>query len=97
MIIAAVRVLPTIHFDDELPTKTDEIDDVATNQRLPIEFDTIKAMSTQQIPEPPLGIRHSLTQLLRLSEVHRPSPALASLGHPPPQGGRGSGACGTTF
>lgn len=91
----AVSMLPAIDLNDEAPFKADEINDVSPNRHLTLEFEALKSVGAQPIPELPLGIRHIGAQSFGLIPRHAPSPVSpANAGDPPSPAKRSFAALG---
>jgi hypothetical protein len=62
-----VRVLSSIHLDDEPRTFAHEIRDEASDGHLPAKLPTLEALGAQAIPQLLLGIRHLRAQVSRIA------------------------------
>jgi hypothetical protein len=49
-ILLRIGVLPAIEFNDQPALKTDEIDYVSSNRRLPAKTEPVKPMSAKRVP-----------------------------------------------
>jgi hypothetical protein len=57
-VACVLRVLPAIHFDDQLSLVANKVDDEATDRSLPPEAQSIQAVSAQRRPKTMLRIGH---------------------------------------
>jgi hypothetical protein len=67
----ALGVLAPVHFDDQAPFQTDEIEDEAIERRLASEFVPVELAHAQLRPKSPLGVRHSRAKRAGERHAHR--------------------------